>query len=114
MAINTLYTEFESERVVHEPSYNLSSMGTTSTSRVINTWKSLGKSKNRTSIQAEQAQNITAQQLKDTNLNTIIAFTDGSALGNPVPCGAFAVLYANGIDSQPIHIRKAISRKRSS
>jgi ribonuclease HI/retron-type reverse transcriptase len=114
MAVGSLCREFSPERVDHEPRYNLGMLNTSMVTRITNSWKTLGNSKNRTTVQAEEARRITEQQLRETDDNTIIAFTDGSALGNPGPCGAAAIIYANGIDSQPMAIRKAVSKKSTS
>ena len=37
------------------------------------------------------------------------AFLDGSALGNPGPCGASAIIYEEGFDAEPTAVRQAIS-----
>ncbi len=39
-----------------------------------------------------------------------VYFTDGSALNNPGPCGAAAVLYREGMISTPIPSGKAVCR----
>ena len=55
-----------------------------------------------------QAQNI-QHILDNLDDNSVVVFTDGSALGNPGPTGAGACIYMNGLDStcfqlkQPIH-----------
>ena len=46
--------------------------------------------------------------------NSMIAFTDGSAIPNPGPCGASAVIFSNGLNSQPIILSKSISKYSSS
>ena len=38
-----------------------------------------------------------------------IIFTDGSALGNPGPCGASAIMFREGIQSIPIVEKQAVS-----
>ena len=38
----------------------------------------------------------------------VAVFTDGSALGNPGATGAGAVLYLNGLQSDPIGIKRGI------
>ena len=37
------------------------------------------------------------------------AFLDGSALGNPGPCGASAIIYEEGFEAEPTAVRQAIS-----
>jgi ribonuclease HI len=41
-------------------------------------------------------------------------FTDGSALGNPGPCGAGIVIYWLGVNSPPTTLSKAVSSRSSS
>ena len=41
--------------------------------------------------------------------NEVVIFTDGSALGNPGPTGAGALVYLNGYQSSPILLKKGIS-----
>jgi ribonuclease HI len=114
MAVRNLCKDFDPDRIDHEPIYYTGMMLTTTITRVVHTWDNLGNSKNRTAVQAKEARRITEQQLRDTKDNTIVAFTDGSALGNPGPCGASAILYVNGIDSQPVAIRAPVSNNSSS
>ncbi|XP_014669984.1 PREDICTED: uncharacterized protein LOC106810992 [Priapulus caudatus] len=114
MAVKDLCREFDPRRVDHELVYLTERMHSSIVIRATNTWQTLGNSKTRTSIQASAARKITQQQNSETDNNWIIAFTDGSALGNPGPCGASAIIYANGMDSEPSSIRKAVSKKSSS
>ena len=48
------------------------------------------------------------QVLKEVKEDCVAVFTDGSALGNPGPTGAGAVIYLNGLQSDPIGIKKGI------
>ena len=41
--------------------------------------------------------------------NEVVTFMDGSALGNPRPTGAGAVVYRNGYQSSPILLKKGVS-----
>ena len=41
--------------------------------------------------------------------NEVVTFMDGSALGNPGPTGAGAVVYLNGYQSSPILLKKGVS-----
>ncbi len=43
-----------------------------------------------------------------------VIFTDGSALSNPGPCGAAAVCYAEGMESQPLVLKEAVSKLSTS
>ncbi|CAG2192488.1 unnamed protein product [Mytilus edulis] len=58
-------------------------------------WTTLGSSKTRTSEQAIEGQRLIKQQLEELPPNTTVAFTDGSCMGNPRPCGAGAIIYNN-------------------
>ena len=42
--------------------------------------------------------------------SNIVAFTDGSALGNPGPTGAGAVIYRNGMSSIPTKLASGVSK----
>ncbi|XP_053379939.1 uncharacterized protein LOC123561196 [Mercenaria mercenaria] len=42
--------------------------------------------------------------------NTVLAFTDGSALGNPGPTGAGAAVYLEGYSSIPILLNRGVSK----
>ena len=41
-------------------------------------------------------------------------FTDGSALGNPGPCGAAAIVHTHGLDMEPVILKRPISGYSSS
>ena len=56
-------------------------------------WSQLGSSKNRSSAQQEMGQNIINELLSEAPDRSSFAFTDGSCLGNPGPCGAGAVVF---------------------
>ena len=72
-----------------------------------------GSSKCRTSQQAIQALTATLSYLQATH-NDIVIFTDGSALSNPGPCGAGAVIYWKGINSEPTCHTRAVAARSSS
>jgi ribonuclease HI len=72
-----------------------------------------GSSNSRSDVQKEAALTTAIQYLNATSTD-IVAFTDGSALGNPGPCGAGAAIYWNGISGQPTHHTKAVSKNSSS
>ena len=74
-----------------EPAYNPGDLV-----RIIqqpNYWSQLGSSKNRTSVQQEMGQNIIHELLSEAPDRSCFAFTDGSCLENPGPCGAGAVIF---------------------
>ena len=47
--------------------------------------------------------------LQQITQEEIVIFTDGSALGNPGPTGAGAVVYLNGYQSVPVLLKKGVS-----
>ncbi|CAG2257967.1 unnamed protein product [Mytilus edulis] len=60
-------------------------------------WSRLGNSKSRTNEQQELCQETINQLMGDCTQEQAISFTDGSCLGNPGPCGAGAIIYAEHI-----------------
>ena len=56
----------------------------------------------------DQVENI-REILGQIDENETVAFTDGSALGNPGPTGAGAVVYLKGYNSSPILLKKGVS-----
>jgi ribonuclease HI len=59
------------------------------------TAKGLGKAGSRTQAQRVAARAYGAELLAGVQPNSLIAFTDGAAKGNPGPCGAGAYIYDN-------------------
>ena len=51
---------------------------------------------------------------KDINDNTMLAYTDGSALKNPGPTGAGVLIKVQGHKSIPVKLAMAISSKGTS
>ena len=74
-----------------EPAYNPGDL--VRTIQQTNYWSQLGSSKNRTSVQQEMGQNIIHEFLSEAPVRSCFAFTDGSCLENPGPCGAGAVIF---------------------
>ena len=68
----------------------------------------LGNSANRSKKQMEEGQQMIQQQLDTTDINTMIAFTDGSALSNPGPTGAGAAILSHGQHSSPTKLANAV------
>ena len=66
-------------------------------------WQNLGSSKSRTKNQEAQSREIIEKIIEGCDENTVIAFTDGSCLGNPGPCGAGACIYMPGYTDPTIH-----------
>jgi hypothetical protein len=56
-------------------------------------WRNLGSSKTRTKEQEIKGRDLILQKITETTDNTAIAFTDGSCLNNPGPCGAGAIVF---------------------
>ena len=56
-------------------------------------WNSLGSSKSRTSDQEALSRDIVGGLLDQCDTDITVAFTDGSCLGNPGPCGAGSCVF---------------------
>ncbi len=97
-----------------EPTYSADSFDTTIGKCSVSRWQDLGSSKNRT----EQQKILTAQSMEQHILgisaDTLPIFTDGSALGNPGPCGCSAVIYTHGISNDPIIISEPVAMRSTS
>ena len=68
----------------------------------------LGNSGNRTQHQIKAAQEYALKYLASLHNDTVI-FTDGSALGNPGPCGAAAILYYKGTMADHVFLEEPVS-----
>ena len=55
----------------------------------------------------DQVDNV-LEILRQIEENEVVIFTDGSALGNPGPSGAGAVVYLNLYQSSPILLKKVL------
>ena len=76
-------------------------------------WSELGNTKTRRAEQSRKAQEIANNFLSHTGRDVIV-FTDGSALGNPGPCGSGVAVYWDGPNSTPTTHRKPVSSNSSS
>ena len=56
-------------------------------------------------FKSDQVNNV-KEILSQIKENEVVIFTDGSALGNPGPTGAGALVYLNGYQSSPILHKK--------
>ena len=74
----------------------------------------IGNSRTRTMQQALSAKLTVIKYLQNMLPTAVIAFTDGSALGNPGPCGAGAVLFHGHMSVDPIKLKIPVSSKSSS
>ena len=72
-----------------------------------------GNTMSRTAKQQTEARTFTANKLTSLG-DDLVIFTDGSALNNPGPCGASAIVYAEGMISTPIVRKEAISASGTS
>ena len=61
--------------------------------------------KNTKSVQEDNIREL----LQTMNRGNVIVFTDGSALSNPGPTGAGAVVYLEGYQSSPVLLKKGVS-----
>jgi ribonuclease HI len=75
---------------------------------------SLGAAGSRTDSQIKKARSHTLEVLASIPDGQPIAFTDGSALGNPGPCGAASILYTAGMKSEPVELTKSIAKSGTS
>ena len=75
---------------------------------------SLGAAGSRTEAQIRMARSHTLEALASIPDGQPIAFTDGSALGNPGPCGAASILYTAGMKSEPVELSKSIAKSGTS
>ena len=71
-------------------------------------WQNLGSSKSRTKMQETLSREVIGSMLDDCNERTAIAFTDGSCLGNPGPCGAGACKFPPG-HTEPSLLKHPVS-----
>ncbi len=74
----------------------------------------LGSSKNRTVVQVQAAQVAMHNHLQNLPPGIIPVFSDGSALSNPWPCGAAAVVYPQGLTYDPVILNQAVSLRSTS
>ena len=78
-----------------------------------NKQNAFGSSNKRTEEQKSKALSSAIGYISKTG-EDIVAFTDGSALSNPGPCGAGAAVFWNGVRGVPSTYTRAISRRSSS
>ncbi|MCG8113581.1 MAG: reverse transcriptase domain-containing protein, partial [Candidatus Thiodiazotropha taylori] len=71
-------------------------------------WQNLGSSKNRSKAQETLSREVIGNIIESCDENTAIAFTDGSCLGNPGPCGAGACIFLPG-RTEPILLKHPVT-----
>ncbi len=74
------------------------------------TEQQLGSSKSRTKEQSMLARQLTTDFITALPRSTLLAFTDGSALSNPGPCGAAAIIYVHGMQELPLTYSEPVSK----
>ena len=75
-------------------------------------WNCLGSSKSRSSEQEVLSREIIGGLLDKCDMTTAVAFTDGSCLGNPGPCGAGACVFQPE-KTDPILLKQPVSSRGS-
>ena len=74
-------------------------------------WSRLGSSKSRTAEQKELGKEMVLDLMMEAPEGTTFAFTDGSCLTNPGPCGAGAVVYP--CDQDPVRLKRPVCKRGS-
>ncbi len=102
-------------------SYSVEQVTTVSLSRLLSKPPSskalvlvFGSSRPCTAAQAAHARTIMEDKIGKLPHRQPVIFTDGSVLSNPGPCGAAAVCYAEGMESQPLVLKEAVSKLSTS
>ena len=72
--------------------------------------RNLGSSKTRTKEQEIKDRDLILQKITETTENTAIAFTDGSCLNNPGPCGAGAIVF---IEEETTELKQPVCKRGS-
>ena len=96
-----------------EPAYDPLKVGIRSISKKLIAWGDLGSAGTRTAIQQITANRIATDHIA-TLQNYMIAYTDGSALNNPGPCGAAAAIFINSHDQTPVSLKRPVSKLSTS
>ena len=74
----------------------------------------LGSTGSRDKEQAARARSAAEEYINNIPPSAIITYTDGSALGNPGPCGSAAVCYLQGKRSGPVTLAEPVSTRSTS
>ncbi|MEW8548387.1 MAG: reverse transcriptase domain-containing protein [Candidatus Thiodiazotropha sp.] len=75
-------------------------------------WHTLGSSKSRSLEQEALSRELVGEMIDKCDSRTVIAFTDGSCLGNPGPCGAGASVFPPGCN-EPVLLKRPVSSRGS-
>ena len=74
----------------------------------------MGSSATRTHTQKEEAKTTVVSLVQDKSSKSIVAFTDGSCLGNPGPCGSGAAIYMYlPEDPEPVCLVRPVASRGS-
>jgi hypothetical protein len=73
-------------------------------------WRNLESSKTRTKEQEIKGRDLILQKITETTENTAIAFTDGSCLNNPGPCGAGAIVF---VEEETTELKQPVCKRGS-
>ena len=74
-------------------------------------WSRLGSSKSRKAEQQELGKEKVLYLMMEAPEGTTYAFTDGSRLTNPGPCGAGAVVFP--CNQEPVRLKRPVSKRGS-
>ena len=94
-----------------DPKYDPDLLCCRSFSRKALSLDQLGNSNTRTDEQANKAKTVAAEYINNINKSSLICFTDGSALGNPGPCGAGAAIYVDTTLGAPVLLKRPVAKK---
>lgn len=75
-------------------------------------WCNLGSSKTRTLEQEKLSRDVIEEIIKSCDADTTIAFTDGSCMGNPGPCGSGACIFLPEV-TDPVCLKKPVCKHGS-
>ncbi len=115
IATKGLHRTLNLHKLDPEPKYHPNRMGwITINCETLEGQDGFGSSKNRTVEQAQAARISMQNHLQELATDTIPVFTDGSALSNPGPCGAAAVVYPQGLTHDPVILKQDVSNKSTS
>ena len=113
MILRTISSRTNLDNVEKQLYSSISSCLATKATAVAYTPGSFGSSNSRCEAQARAALRAAQDYLAKTG-NDVVAFTDGSALGNPGPCGAGTAIFWKGINCSPSLHKKPVSKLSSS
>ena len=109
MADMTTETEISFRNLEKELNYHTSLQPTRT---IPEYWQKLGSSKSRSTEQELLSRQIIEEKIDKCTVDTAIAFTDGSCLTNPGPCGAGACIFIPG-QEQPELLKQPVTNRGS-